>query len=164
MSSAIVKRCLSTRPPQSERKMSMSLDGKRVVILGGTALIAAGAMALAPSLARSEILGMMNYETKSKESLKALKAPVPPAERREGIAIIDVDPASPAFGKILTDIPLPADLVAHHIFYNKDLSKAYVTALGKSELHVIDMCQCCVVALWVGDGPAPNPPASHRYC
>ena len=61
------------------------------------------------------------------------------AERREGIAIIDVDPSSPAFGKIVTDIPLPADLVAHHIFYNKDLTKAYVTALGKSELQVIDM-------------------------
>ena len=103
------------------------------------ALIALNAMVLAPSLARSEILAMMNYETKSKDSLKSLKAPVPPAERREGIAIIDVDPASPAFGRIVTDIPLPADLVAHHIFYNKDLTKAYVTALGKSELHVIDM-------------------------
>jgi DNA-binding beta-propeller fold protein YncE len=102
-------------------------------------LVAIGAMLLSPSLARSEILAMMNYETKSKDSLKSLKAPVPPAERREGIAIIDVDPASPAFGKIVTDIPLPADLVAHHIFYNKDLTKAYVTALGKSELQVIDM-------------------------
>ena len=102
-------------------------------------LIAFCSMALIPSLARSEILAMMNYETKSKDSLKSLKAPVPPAERREGIAIIDVDPASPAFGKIATDIPLPADLVAHHIFYNKDLTKAYVTALAKSELHVIDM-------------------------
>jgi DNA-binding beta-propeller fold protein YncE len=104
-----------------------------------TALIAIGAMVLTPNFARSEILAMMNYETKSKDSLKSLKAPVPPAERREGIAIIDVDPASPAFGKTITDIPLPADLVAHHIFYNKDLTKAYVTALGKSELHVIDM-------------------------
>jgi DNA-binding beta-propeller fold protein YncE len=104
-----------------------------------TALIAIGAMVLTPNFARSEILAMMNYETKSKDSLKSLKAPVPPAERREGIAIIDVDPASPAFGKTITDIPLPADLVAHHIFYNKNLTKAYVTALGKSELHVIDM-------------------------
>ncbi|HET7384458.1 MAG TPA: hypothetical protein VFJ59_17970 [Pseudolabrys sp.] len=109
-----------------------------MIVRSCAALIALGAM-VAPSLARSEILAMMNYETKSKDSLKSLKAPVPPAERREGIAIIDVDPSSPAFGKIVTDIPLPADLVAHHIFYNKDLTKAYVTALGKSELHVIDM-------------------------
>ena len=110
-----------------------------MIVRSCAALIALGVMVLAPSLARSEMLAMMNYETKSKDSLKSLKVPVPPAERREGIAIIDVDPASPAFGKIVTDIPLPADLVAHHIFYNKDLTKAYVTALGKSELHVIDM-------------------------
>lgn len=110
-----------------------------MIVRSCAALIALGAILLAPSLAQSEILAMMNYETKSKDSLKSLKAPVPPAERREGIAIIDVDPASAAFGKIVTDIPLPADLVAHHIFYNKDLTKAYVTALGKSELHVIDM-------------------------
>jgi DNA-binding beta-propeller fold protein YncE len=110
-----------------------------MIVRSCAALIALGAILLAPSLAQSEILAMMNYETKSKDSLKSLKAPVPPAERREGIAIIDVDTASAAFGKIVTDIPLPADLVAHHIFYNKDLTKAYVTALGKSELHVIDM-------------------------
>ncbi|WP_170285088.1 YncE family protein, partial [Microvirga aerophila] len=30
------------------------------------------------------------------------------------------------------------DLVAHHIFYNRDSTKAYVTSLGKSELGVID--------------------------
>jgi len=77
---------------------------------------------------QSEILAMMNYETKSKDSLKSLKAPVPAAERREGIAIIDVDPASPAFGKIVTDIPLPAESRRGiTIFYNKDLNKAYVT-------------------------------------
>ena len=34
---------------------------------------------------------------------------------------------------------MPPDVVAHHIFYNKDASKAYVTALGKGELRVIDM-------------------------
>jgi YVTN family beta-propeller protein len=37
------------------------------------------------------------------------------------------------------DMPLPPDLVAHHIFYNRDATKAYVTALGKPELRVIDM-------------------------
>ena len=58
---------------------------------------------------------------------------------REGIAIIDVDPASENFGSILLDIPLPRNLVNHHIFYNKDASKAYLTALGQSDLHVVDM-------------------------
>jgi DNA-binding beta-propeller fold protein YncE len=77
-----------------------------------------------------EILAMLNYETKPEQLL-----------RKEGVAIIDVDPASATFGKMLMDIPLPPDLVAHHIFYNRDLSKAYVTALGKSILHVMDMTQ-----------------------
>jgi DNA-binding beta-propeller fold protein YncE len=99
----------------------------------------AASLALLPSIAFGEILAMVNYETKSPESLKALKSPVAAPARKEGIAIIDVDPASKNFGKIVQDIPLPGDLVAHHIFYNRDQSKAYVTALGKEELRVIDM-------------------------
>ena len=73
------------------------------------------------SVAHSEILAMLNYESKPDQSV-----------RKEGLAIIEVDPTSPAFGKILMDIPLPPDLVAHHIFYNRDVSKAYITALGKA--------------------------------
>jgi DNA-binding beta-propeller fold protein YncE len=99
----------------------------------------ATAAVMLPSLAFGEILAMMNYETKSPDSLKVLKTPVAPKERREGIAIIDVDPNSKTFGKWVQDLPLSPDLVAHHIFYNKDQSKAYITALGKNELHVIDM-------------------------
>jgi hypothetical protein len=37
------------------------------------------------------------------------------------------------------EIPLPTDLVAHHIFFNRDRTKAYFTALGKSVLHNIDL-------------------------
>ena len=92
-----------------------------------------------PGLAFGQIHAMLNYETKSPDSLKVLKTPVATGPRKEGIAIIDVDPKSKTFGTIIQDLPLPADLVAHHIFYNRDQSKAYVTALGKSELRVIDM-------------------------
>ncbi|MES2130079.1 MAG: YncE family protein [Pseudomonadota bacterium] len=92
-----------------------------------------------PACVHAEILAMMNYETKSADSLKSLKNPVAPAARKEGIAIVDVDPKSKTFGKIVKDISLPADLVAHHIFYNHDMSKAYITALGKTELRVMDM-------------------------
>ena len=88
--------------------------------------------------AKAEILAMMNYESKTPESLKALKLSGD-TPRKEGIAIIDVDPKSPEFGKILMDIPLPPDLVAHHIFYDRTQRKAYVTALGKSVLHVFDL-------------------------
>ena len=94
---------------------------------------------LVPSLAAGQIHAMVNYETKSAESLKALKKPISAPARKEGIAIIDVDPKSKTFGQMVQDLPLPADLVAHHIFYNRDQSKAYITALGKSELRVIDM-------------------------
>ena len=100
------------------------------------------AMALAlwlPIAGDAEILAMLNYESKPNESLKDLKLPFGTQERKEGIAIMDVDPDSAAYGEILMEIPLPPDLVAHHIFYNRDATKIYLTALGKPELRVIDM-------------------------
>jgi DNA-binding beta-propeller fold protein YncE len=92
------------------------------------ALAVFSAILLQPLPSRAEILAMLNYESKAGNPL-----------RKEGIAIVDVDPQSPGFGKLLADIPLPSDLVAHHIFYNRDKSKAYVTALGKSVLHIMDL-------------------------
>lgn len=97
------------------------------------------ALALAPSLVSAQIHAMVNYETKSPESLKVLKTPIAAPARKEGIAIIDVDPKSKTFGQIVQDLELPSDLVAHHIFYNRDQTKAYITALGKPELRVMDM-------------------------
>jgi len=80
------------------------------------------------SLASAEMLALLNYESKPDQQV-----------RREGIAIMDIDPESSDFGKILMEIPLPSDLVAHHIFFNRDKSKAYITALGKSILHVVNL-------------------------
>jgi len=91
-----------------------------------------------PGIVQGEILAMMNYESKPADSLKALKL-TGTRERKEGIAIVDVDPNSAAFGNILADIPLPNDLVAHHIFYDRKQEKAYVTALGRSELRVFKL-------------------------
>src|SRR3954468_1529093 len=99
--------------------------------------IAAIALAL-PGFAAAQIHAMFNYETKSPDSMKALKNPVA-GPRKEGIAIIDVDPESKTFGKIVQDMPLPPDLVAHHIFYNRDMSKIYVTTVGKGEMRVNHM-------------------------
>ena len=59
----------------------------------------------------------------------------PDRKTPDAIAVIDVDPASANFNKIVETVSLPPDLVAHHIFYNRDASKAYLTALGKSELE-----------------------------
>ncbi|MFB3060783.1 MAG: YncE family protein [Candidatus Binatia bacterium] len=83
---------------------------------------------LCPSLVHAETLAMLNYESKPGNPI-----------RQEGITVIDVDPNSSTYGQTLMDIPLPHNLVAHHIFYNRDATKAYVTALGKSELRIIDM-------------------------
>lgn len=80
--------------------------------------------------ASAELLALLNYESKADQPV-----------RREGIAIMDIDPKSSDFGKILMEIPLPSDLVAHHIFFNRDRTKAYLTALNKSVLHVIDLTQ-----------------------
>lgn len=95
--------------------------------------------ALLPTSVEAEILALVNFESKPAEALKAYKNPVRGQTRTEGLAIIDVDPASPDFGAIIRQIDLPPDLIAHHIFYNRDASKAYLTALGKGELRVIDM-------------------------
>jgi DNA-binding beta-propeller fold protein YncE len=83
---------------------------------------------LSASQAQAEILALLNYETKPEQIV-----------RKEGLAVVDVDPQSPSFGRLLMEVPLPPDLVAHHIYFNRDKSKAYITALGKSVLHVMDL-------------------------
>ncbi|MFQ5773408.1 MAG: YncE family protein [Kiloniellaceae bacterium] len=98
---------------------------RRVIVLALGAAWALGSWALP---AQAEILAMVNYETKPDQTF-----------RKEGIAIMDVDPESANFGKILADIPLPHDLRNHHIFYNKDASKAYVTVFGENALYVMDL-------------------------
>jgi len=104
------------------------------------ALWIASTLSPAISPARGEILAMVNYESKTEESLKALKL-TGPVEREEGIMILDVDPASDRFGEVLWKYQMPADLLVHHIFYDRTMTKAYITALGKGELHVLDMTQ-----------------------
>jgi len=94
--------------------------------------------ALLPQSGQAEILAMMNYESKTEDSLKALKLSGP-MERREGIAIIDVNPESEDFGRILMDIPMPPDQIVHHLFYDRTMSKAYITSLGQPSLQVMDM-------------------------
>jgi DNA-binding beta-propeller fold protein YncE len=91
------------------------------------AFVVASTLSIAGS-AQAELLAMLNYESAAGAAV-----------RQEGIAIIDIDPASPNYKQMLVDMPLPPDLVAHHIFYNPEMTKAYVTALGRSELRVMDM-------------------------
>ena len=87
-----------------------------------------GLVLFSTPLASAEQYALLNYESKPDQPV-----------RREGIAIMDIDPASADFGKVLMEIPLPSNLVAHHIFFNRDKTKAYITALGQSLLHVVDL-------------------------
>lgn len=102
-----------------------------------SALLASAAIAWS-GCAYAEILAMVNYESKTPDQVKALKLSGE-QERREGIAILDVDPESPNFGKLLVDIPTDPASVAHHIFYDRTQTKAYVTALGAPALQVMDL-------------------------
>lgn len=100
---------------------------------------ALAALCAPPAAARAEMLAFLNYESMAEDSLDALQLQSGPEGRREGIAVMELDRDSPDYGKILLDIPVPPDTMLHHIFYNKDLTKAYVTALGVPVLHVIDL-------------------------
>jgi len=104
-------------------------------------LTAIAAIAFSSQPAMAEILAMANYESKTPDQVKSLKLSGGDV-RREGIAIFDVDPESPNFGKILADIPLDPSGVAHHIFYDRTMTKAYVASLGAPALQVMDMAEC----------------------
>jgi len=87
---------------------------------------------------KAEVLAMMSYESKPAEQLESLNLSGE-TPRREGIAIVDVDPDSVNYGTVISDIPLDASSVAHHIFYDRTMRKAYVTGLNSPALRVIDM-------------------------
>ncbi|MDP6352654.1 MAG: YncE family protein [Alphaproteobacteria bacterium] len=105
----------------------------------GWILMALALTATVASPAVAEMLAILNYETAAEESLESLQVQGGPEQRREGLAIVELDPESPDYGKFVADIPASPDLMLHHVFYNRDLSKAYVTALEQPILHVIDL-------------------------
>jgi len=91
------------------------------------------------SFTQAEMLAMVIYETKAEESIRELRVEKTEKVREDGLAIIDVDPASDAYGKILAKFPLPEGLAPHHQYYNPDKTKIYVTATLLPMLHVVDL-------------------------
>ena len=89
--------------------------------------------------ARAEMLAMVVYETKAEESIRALRVEDADRPREDGLAIIDVDPASESYGKVLAKFPLPEGLVPHHQYYNRDQTKIYITGALMPMLHVVDV-------------------------
>lgn len=91
-------------------------------------LAAATALTGSFAPAQAEQPALVLYETRGQQTT-----------RQEGIAFVELDPDAPDYGRILAQIPLPPDLVSHHIFYNPSRERAYVTSLGRSELWVLDV-------------------------
>ncbi|MEE8132746.1 MAG: hypothetical protein V3T40_04135 [Nitrososphaerales archaeon] len=61
----------------------------------------------------------------------------------DGIAIVDLNPDSSSFGQILQEVPIGPRVNPHHLYYNRDGSKLYTTALGgpiiQASLFLIEM-------------------------
>ena len=91
-------------------------------------LLATTALAAVAGAAAAEQTAVVLYETKGTAT-----------PRHEALAFVEIDPEAPDFGEILAEIPLPSDMIAHHVFYNPSRDKAYVTSLGRSELTVFDV-------------------------
>jgi len=106
---------------------------------GRTVLAVMAVLVAATSLARAEMLAMVTYETKAEESIRELRVEKALKVREDGLAIIDVDPESESYGRILAKFPLPEGAAAHHQYYNPDKTKIYVGALLMSVLHVVDI-------------------------
>jgi DNA-binding beta-propeller fold protein YncE len=90
--------------------------------------------------ATAQMLAVMTYESKPEHK-----------PRKEGIAIMELDRASPRFGQIVRDIPLPPDLVGHHVYVDPTGTKVYITALGKPELRIMEIKSFDVTVVPVND-------------
>ncbi len=113
---------------------------KALVCLGAAVVVAAALpllTAIAPT--RAEMLAMVVYETKAEESIRELRVEKTQRIREDGLAIIDLDPESEAYGKVIAKFPLPPGLAPHHQYYNPDRTKIYVTATLLPMLHVVDV-------------------------
>ena len=59
--------------------------------------------------------------------------------KKDGLAVIDLNPESNTFGEILQDVPVGEGVLMHHPFYNSDRSKLYNTALMGDELYKVNI-------------------------
>ncbi len=57
----------------------------------------------------------------------------------DGLAIVDLNPHSTTFGKVFQQVSMGEGVSPHHLYYNRDGSKLYTTALGGARLYRIDM-------------------------
>lgn len=55
----------------------------------------------------------------------------------DGVALIDLDPESDDFGKIIQRYDIGKGVLPHHLYWNRDQTRLYTTALGASMLYEI---------------------------
>lgn len=55
----------------------------------------------------------------------------------DGVALIDLDPESGHFGKIIQRRNIARGVIPHHLYFNRDQSRLYSTALSGSNLYEI---------------------------
>jgi DNA-binding beta-propeller fold protein YncE len=58
---------------------------------------------------------------------------------KDGVAIIDLDPESEQFGQIIQQRSIGEGVLPHHLYFNRDQTKLYTTALGGSNLYEITL-------------------------
>lgn len=56
---------------------------------------------------------------------------------KDGVALIDMDPESKRFGKILQKRSIGKGVLPHHLYFNNDETRLYATSLGGSNLYEI---------------------------
>lgn len=57
----------------------------------------------------------------------------------DGLALIDLDPESPDFGKIIQQVEMGEGVLPHHLYFNRDQTKLYNTALGGERLYAVEL-------------------------
>lgn len=55
----------------------------------------------------------------------------------DGVALIDFDPESETFGEIMQMVDIGEGVLPHHLYFNRDESRLYTTALGGENLYEI---------------------------
>lgn len=58
---------------------------------------------------------------------------------KDGVAVMDLDPASLFFGGILDKEDIATGVLPHHLYFNRGEDRLYTTALGGSFLYEIDL-------------------------
>ena len=55
----------------------------------------------------------------------------------DGVALIDLDPESERFGEILQNVEIGMGVLPHHLYFNRDASRLYTSALSGAYLYEI---------------------------